>query len=351
MLKKRLLYIDPLSFTGHVNFNKIYIKELYKMNLNINFVFKDGYSHKLGVKNDVLTIPNEFYSSNKGLLTRLNNIRILRYIDKKISLEDYDYVILSSYDTISLFFSGIKCKLILVNHNTLQGLENRIKRFFFKSISKNNIHIVFEEYMKDYLSTIGVHNVNKISHGFMKSITKTEINKNFFFEGSEVSLNDFEKVLFIPSLHHLDQIFIENLIIDKGFVSFLESNNILLVIKTNLKIKNESINIQFIMKNLTKREYQTVFLRSNLIIIKYPLTYKYRISAIFLECVVNNKTCLLNKTDALIYYKKYINYESYYETKEDLYNQIIKNLDLDISIKFSKWMNAKSDFKKFFELN
>jgi len=350
-MTKKLLYIDPLSHSRHINFNKIYIRELNKFHLNIDFVFKDGYSHKLGVKKDTLTIPNEFYSSSKDLLSRLNNIRILRYIDKKISLEDYDYIILSSYDAISLFFSGIKCKLILVNHNTLQGLENRIKRFFFKSISKNNIHIVFEEYMKEYLSKIGVQNVNKISHGFMQPIITTEINKNFFFEGSELSLNDFEKILFIPSLHHLDQIFIEDLVIDKGFVSFLESNNILLVIKTNLKIKNESINIQFITKNITKREYQTVFLRSNLIIIKYPLTYKYRISAIFLECVVNNKTCLLNKIDALIYYKKYINYESYYDTKEDLYNQIIKNLDLDISIKFSKWMNSQSDFKKFFELN
>lgn len=351
MSKKKLLYIDPHSHKGHVNFNKIYIRELYKRNLNIDFIFRDGYSIDLGTKKDILTIPNDFYSSNKGLLSRLNNFRILRYIDKKMSLEDYDYVILSSYDAITVFFSGIKCKLILVNHNTLQGLENRIKRFFFKSISKNNIHIVFEEYMKEYLFAIGVQNVYKISHGYMKPITKTEINKNFCFEGSEVSLNDFKKVLFIPSLHHLDQNFIEELIIDKGFISFLENNNILLIIKTILEIKSESINIQFITKNLTKREYQTVFLRSNLIIIKYPLSYKRRVSAIFLECVVNNKTCLLNKIDALFFYSKYINYDSYYNTRKDLYDQIINNLDLDISIKFSKWMDAKSDFEKFFELN
>jgi hypothetical protein len=348
-MTKKILYIDPLSLYGHVNFNKIHIRELLSLDFNIDFIFKSGYSSSLGTKENILTLPSYLYSKNNSIFSRLNDIKILRYITKRINFNEYDYVILSSYDEISLFFSGISTELILINHNNLQSLENSIKRFFFKRISNTNIHIVLENYMIDYLLNFKIKNVFKIGHGLPDPIKLSETKSIITIGNCLINLDDFKKIIFIPSLSQIDEEFILGLLSDLDFINFLNNNNVLLLLKTNLNIKTKLNNFYLISEVLSDIDFNSIFFKSNLVIIKYPIYFKNRVSAIFFQCVSNNKTCLINKIEPLYIYNDNINYDCFYETKEELISKIKILLSMDMKFKYIKINELKSDYNLFFK--
>ena len=64
---KKILFIDPLSSDGHVNFNKIFIRELFKEEVTIDFIFKKGYNEKIRLPkiNVIETIPDFFLIKGK----------------------------------------------------------------------------------------------------------------------------------------------------------------------------------------------------------------------------------------------------------------------------------------------
>ncbi len=345
---KKILFIDPLSQYGHVNFNKNYIKELRYRKFKIDFVFKEGYEKNFSIKKNILNIPKKLFVESNRLISIYHEILKLRYINNNLDLNKYDYIFLSSYNEIGIYFSGIKSKLILINHNNLQGLDNSLKLFFYKKISRNNCQIVFENYMKKYLESIGVTNVFKISHGFSERMIN--FNNNHIYKNKLASLKfgDFNKVIFISSVNKLDKKFFQELILDEKFITYLKDKNCLLVIKSKLNLLCNSRNIRLINYVLTDFEYNSIFMRSDLIIIKYPDFFKRRVSAVFFECVNNNKTCLIYKTETFLNYKNLINYDPYFNSKNELIEKISINLNLNMPTKFTISMNIRSDFTNFF---
>lgn len=345
---KKILYIDPLSQYGHVNFNKNYIKELRDKKFKIDFVFKEGYEKNFSIKKNILNLPKKLFVESNSLVSIYHDILKLRYINHNLDLTVYDYIFLSSYHEIAIYFSGIKSKLILINHNNLQRLDNSLKLFFYKKISRNNCQIVFENYMIKYLESIGVTNVFKISHGFSERMINLNNSHTYKNKLASLKFNDFNNVIFISSVNELDKEFFQQLILDEKFITYLKNKNCLLVIKSELNFLCNSTNVRLINYVLTDIEYNSIFMRSDLIIIKYPHFFKRRVSAVFFECVNNNKTCLIYKTETFLKYKNSINYDPYFNSKNELIEKISTNLNLNMRTKFSISMNIKSDFSNFF---
>jgi len=321
--ENKILYIDPLSPNGHINFNNIQIKSLYKIFDSIDFSFKKGYEKKICIKNTetIFLIPEKFYkSTNNKIITRINLLKILRYIKKNIDLSIYDFIIFSSYEEISLYFSFIKYPLILVNHNNIVNLNNPIKRFFFKKVAKNNINLVLNDYIKDYLIKMGIQNIEVINHGLPLPMDNKILKQNF--SGKFSFIDNFEWVIFSASSSSSDKIFIDSLLPNKAFQSFLNKNNILFILKGDYTNHSHSNNIYIINNYLTDKEYQYLFLKCSIILICYPPSFKYRVSATLLECMTNNKLCLLSDIEALGVYKHFFKYNPYYKTVDDLINKI-----------------------------
>ena len=310
------MYIDPFSSDGHINFNKIFIRELLKEEVIIDFVFKKGYNEKIKLPkiNVIETIPDFFFNNKKSIVTnKLCEIKKMNYINKVVNLSNYDLIILSSYDTVALYLSSIKKKLFLINHNNLQGLNNRIKLFFFKKISMTHAHIVFENYMKIYLKSIGIKNVFKISHGLPNKINPTfKIN---YLE--KLKRNNFKKSIFIHSSSSSDFDFVQKIILDEEFNNFLNSNDILLIIKGNYELNN-STNTLVLKKYLTTDEYNYFFITSDIILIPYKNSFKNRVSAILHECVSNNKPFICSDIESFRVYESLINYKPYFKSINDL---------------------------------
>lgn len=320
---KKLLFVDPLSPEGHINFNKIYINALSNIFVSIDFAFKKGYEEKLSISKDdkVYLIPAKYYiNSNNKISNRVRYIQIFRHIKKYCNINNYDFVIFSSYEEISLYLSFINRPLILINHNNISGLQDNIKLFFFKKLAKKNINIVFENYMKDYLLSLGINNVYTIHHGLPKSHDEKLLNNSKLIEDFSC-INNFRYVIFSPSSTSTDINFLETLISNDVFNVFLRDNDILLILK-NKHLNSNSKNIKIVKNYLTDLQYQYIFLRSHLIIIPYSDKFLYRVSGVLFESMANDKICLFSDIKALQIYIDFFNYDPIFNTVDDLINRI-----------------------------
>jgi hypothetical protein len=340
----KVLYVDPLSPSGHINFNLIYIEALVKIFDSIDFAFKDGYEEKLFIPNNskIYVIPKKYYKySNNKIINRLMLFKIFRYIKKNFNINHYDYVIFSSYEEIALYLNFYNRNLIIINHNNLKGLNNPVKLHFFKKIAEKNVNVVFDNSMRDYLSSLGLTNIHTINHGLPKPYNK-KIIENQEMVNQFSYLKNYKYILFTPSNLSVDNQFIKQLITDNEFKSFLKNSKTLLILKS-YKINVDSKNIRVINSFLTDLEYQYLFLKSNLIILPYPNTFNYRVSAVLFECMTNNKMCLTSDIPALKIYKKYFNYNPSFNTVSELMNKVS-------IIKKNKNLNDESLYKKLNQL-
>jgi len=349
--QSKILYVDPLSPRGHINFNKIYIEELLKIYTNVDFAFKENYIDKLSInyKNKVYSIPDKLYDKSKSKIrNRFNYYKILSYIKKNCNIDSYDYIIFSSYEEISLYFSKFKKKLILINHNNISGLRNPIKLFFFRKNAIQHINIVLEDYIKEYLLTLNIPNVYTLYHGLGDPYDRALINNSSLSNEFDY-LHKFKYVIFSPSSTSSDNDFLYNLINNSNFTSFLMENEILLIVKSN-HLDNNHVNLKIIKSYLSDSQYQYLFLKSDLILLSYPNSFTFRVSAILLECMSNNKLCLISDIPSLSIYRDYFNYSPFFKSIEDLKDKIqivMKSQHLTIS-PYKDISIYKPDFKKLF---
>lgn len=301
-----LLYIDIISSPSHKNFNNIYLKNIKNLGIDIFTIFREGYSECIDVYgiNNLFKVPNKLYKGNGSFSKRLSYIKILFYIKQRINVFDYDYIIMSSYEEISLFFSFYYQNIILINHNNLANLGNRLKRIIFKFISYRKTHVVFEGYFKDYCLQIGVSNVKVVSHGLPEPISKSTINHDVLkgYLGPE-QYN--YRVIFSPSSSSVDRDFIDNMLLDDKFTDFLEKNQWVFIVKGS-GYKVCSKNVIIINNYLSEIEYNSLLIRSDIVLLSYPVSHKYRVSAVFFECVANNKLMIMSDIELFKSYENYI---------------------------------------------
>ena len=320
---KRILYIDPFSTYGHKNFNEIKIRNLACLEVELTCVFRDGYFEELHFekkKTRLYKIPKKYYKGNRSsFFNRIEMIKILRHVKRELNFKDFDKIILAAYDNIALYFSFIREEIFLVNHNNLAGLDNKIKLFFFKQISKRNIHLVFEDYMREYLNSIGIAKVISVSHGLpnefkaIGDLPPTSL--------TDLKIEQYSNLIFVPSSSSSDVFFIDKLINDSSFQNYLKENNILLVLRGDYEV-TQNKNIQIINKYLSKIDYRYLLIKSSIIIIKYPASFKYRTSAVFLDCVANNKIVLISEIEAFKQLESKINYNPYFTTIDELIDKV-----------------------------
>mgnify|MGYP000371239299 FL=1 len=256
---KKILYIDPFSSHSHINFNKIYIDALKNHKVELDFAFKEDYAKKIGITERCYDIPSKFFlKGNNGWKNRISQIRMLIFLNRKLKFKKYDMILLSSFDEISLFFSFVNANFVLINHNNLIGLGSFVKRFFYKLISKDNIQIVFEHFMKEYLFSLGIKNVMEIKHGFLEKFDENILVENDFVNG--LNLTRFRKIIFAPSSSSGDKSFFMELLTDANIQKKLEENSILLILKGDFVI-GQNGNIKVISEYLSEKSI-SIFIHS-----------------------------------------------------------------------------------------
>lgn len=325
-VEKKILYIDPLLQNGHVNFNNIYIENLRKSGYLLEFVFVSGYEDKLNIDSSevVYSIPKFFFKKDLGKLgNRIAYFFALLFIKFFVDFKKYDLIIFSSFEEVSFFLSNIK-KCCLINHiNVSTSVESKVKYFFLNKVLINNSLIVLDKETKSYLSSKGNYKIYVQPHGLpnAKSLIHTNEDDEFGYIFDE--LIKYKKILFSPSESSSDKDFINELIRSNKFMEYLEQEDILFVYKDKSPVVRR--NILVISGFLSQNAYDYLFLKSNIILIAYPKNFKYRVSGVLLECMANDKPCVVSRIDTLESYSDFFKYDAFYSNIDELI-QIIGDL-------------------------
>ena len=135
----------------------------------------------------------------------------------------------------------------------------------------------------------------------------------------------FNTIIFIPTGQKYGDSFVKGILENTNLKKFLKREKILLVIKDkNIKSCNE--NILVINTYISNEEYKSLFLISTLILLDYPKSFKYRISAVLFESFSCGKACLLSEIESFTSYRYHFNYDPYYSDIETLISSIKKYL-------------------------
>lgn len=322
---KKILFIDVYCPNGHINLNKNFINQFNNLGYELDFVLKKGYNNNIGINEDSLiwSVPNFFYKGKSPIVVRFNLFIMLLLLRSKVNTRKYDYVFFSSYDEISLWFSGFSGNFILVNHSNIVGLENPLKRFFIKKLAKSSINIVFADFIKVAAEKYGLENLKVQQIGLSNAYYIDRKKQQQILLGiSEKLINkDLNAIIFVPTGQKYGDSFIKKIIDSTIFTKFLQREKILLVIKDkNIESSNE--NILVLKTYISNEEYQSLFLASTLILLSYPKSFKYRISAVLFESFSSKKACLLSEIEGFTSYSNYFNYNPFYSDIESLISRI-----------------------------
>lgn len=322
-MRKKILYIDPFYQTGHSDFNNGYIKSLRETGAILHFVVVKGYEKHLNIaENEILYKISTFLERTDfgGFGNRICHLIALFLIRLKIRFSDYDKVFFSNFDEISFYFSGIK-NAILVPHINISESSNKVKFFFLNKVLQKNTCIAFNQSISNYLSQKGNYKIMEQPLGLPEPIRLTQ--KANFTAKEQQLINDlsaYNKILFSPSAQSSDTEFIQNLIDDTAFLAMLKNENIAFVAKGNFTSQNE--NIIVINYYLSTDLYQYLFLKSDCILLAYPESFQYRVSAVLFECFANNKRCLMPNTEAFTVCENHFNYNPFFNNIDGLTEKV-----------------------------
>lgn len=179
MAAKKLLYIDPQCPPGHASFNGIWIKALAESGtFDVTLAFPAEYERRLDYdrrKCRFLEIPPSWIPTpggkNRGplarLLLRFRRIARLRKMLAFLRPQDYDLVLLSSFDTPVAFFSPMQSHFVWVGHNLAEQVDRHaVSRIMLRRIGAKSHLVALGPYTAEKLQECGVRNVLEIPLGF-----------------------------------------------------------------------------------------------------------------------------------------------------------------------------------------
>lgn len=319
---KKILFIEYTLEVGHTNYNRIHIDALMSQGNDVHLILHQYTKERLPYPDSqyALVLPH-FLRRRNGWLEPLKNRIIyflaLLYIRLKVNLNDYEQIILSSYDEVSLSIMPLCRNMRLTSHGNGLGFENPIKRKLLKHLARHNTFIVFNEEMRRPFLDNGIEQVDIVSHG---CIPPYQFHPNVTIP---VDVSGYETVIFHPSSSP-DSDFIAQLAGNSELLSLLEKENMLLILRNCHKKGWDSRHVKIINHYLSTDEYQQMFLHSDIILIAYPDDFRFRVSGVSYECVANGKRLLAKRLPTLNYCREFYNYNPMFDNVSQLCERIIE---------------------------
>lgn len=339
---KKILFIDPLSPEGHIQYNKYWLKLLDELNVEYEIVCKDGYEKEFKVNKDKIKflVPNNYYK-NKKILKKWDIFKyikkeytILKKIYENINEDDYEYVIFSSFENISFYFfkKFHKKNNCIILHNNLRKINNFFIKYILRRLSKKNCLISLSEEIEDNLKKFGI---------------KTKLIRHPI---SDLKIKNIEEeLIFSPSKNSCNESLIYSLFKNEELKKIVDNSKINIYIRSQIHNFQEKA-ITMSSKYLSEEEYLELFSKSFLVLLPYQNHFENRVSNVFFEAIANNKIILASESKGLKYFSKF-NEEKifYYKDVNDLIEKIkyiIKNKKR-LSEKNFKVIPYKYSFNKF----
>ena len=113
----------------------------------------------------------------------------------------------------------------------------------------------------------------------------------------------------------------------------------ILIIKGN-HINTISERVFFLPTYIEERFFTAALLNCNIVLLNYPISFQYRVSGIFFECLANSIPLIVSNINSFVQYADNFNYNPFYN---DL-NQLYKTIEYLINVEkgFSPYKNLET---------
>lgn len=296
----KILVIDPLSPFGHKDINKVFLDSISK-EFEVIYIASSSFTDI--VPSHISFIPIESSLFTLGVNSFQNRWRISKVIitiSKHLRRLTPDVVFYMSYETITfsilyrLFLNkfGPETKTFLMNHLNIDELsESFLKRLFFLFIPLSCVHVVYEDFIRDYVRRHFGRNTLTFHHN-LNSYKRRYICNSFpyqnFFEGEHMTY------IVAPSGNSFNEVILNEIMAldDDGYLS---NHNIRVFIK-NRKIRYQSDHLIITNAYLSDDEYSYVLDKSSYILLPYDLKYRYRASGVYFDALTFSKPIIFSGT-------------------------------------------------------
>lgn len=280
----KILYLDFLYPEGHIRQNTTYISCLSKIAEVYVLSPKGRYDC---LPPEVEVIENDSLEIKEGkFLNRFSSLKIMLISALEARKLKPDYIFVSSYETIvfaigRLFFRK-KDRLFLLNHFNVDELSNKVKSSFFKIYKHKVNHIVFEDFIENYL--IETHKLDKnkihiLPHQLNENLSEAS-KKNIYNCVGLSNSNDEEVIAKI-----IDTEKKKKLIKKAGYKIILKSKS--------MDFDNGFLKV--IKGFLNSDKYNEYINNCQCIYMPFPSSFRYRMSGTLVDALSNNKKVLGRK--------------------------------------------------------
>jgi len=293
----KILYLDFLCPKRHLNLDINQINRLSNIG-DIYVVSQKGRYENLppNVRNiekkSIEIKPGKIRNRASSLKTML----ISAIESRKI---DHDFIIVSSFETmmfaIGRYLFEKNDKIILFHHFNTDELSSKIKAFFFRMYMNKVKHIVFSEFIKDYLiNKFGINpkNVFVLPH-HMNKIKITNDNKNEYRCVGLSSSNDEKVIGDIIHKEEKDELF--------------KKMKIKVVLKSK-EFEFDNGYLKVVKGYLEKEVFDDFIDKAQSIYMPFPTSFQFRMSGTLIDALTNSKIVYGSDIPVMRHYSK--NYPS-----------------------------------------
>lgn len=296
----KILFCDFLFQRGNRHVDSCMIDIMAQTN-DVYLLMNDDFLQSEVVKNvqNIKVLGNKLYQNPHKLISyRIQIFKRMALAAKVAKNIKPDLIYISTYRTsvfpFGLLFFSRHSKIVVVENNNIDELKHWTHRFLYKSFANKVHHLVYESFFKDYLvSKIGVKEqvIHVVPHFQYKEEKQLVHNRT--------SIKSFDCIAISWSN---DENLVRELVKIEEEEHPLERNNI------NLKIKCRGYNYssdcitidgEFIPKN----EYDALYSNCKLVLVPFPLSYKYRMSGCIVDAFSNHKVVVSTELELSKFYE------------------------------------------------
>lgn len=148
----KILYADQIYYKEHRYFDNKTIQNLSKV-CDLTVLSPDNWYKQIDGVKYVFGAVDIYKKQKTHLNSIIGAVKNSFFIARKIKELKPEVVILGEYEILVYFLLGrlFKSRIILIHHNNLDQLGNRIKRFMFGHFKNKVFHCVLEPYIKKWL--------------------------------------------------------------------------------------------------------------------------------------------------------------------------------------------------------
>jgi len=292
----RILVFDTWLPLAH---RKLYnsIIELLSRSNKLIVINKGGY---YDIKSENITYVNiPLLDVEHGGLWYKRFVHFVNFFMARIGIlgNKYDSVLVTTYHTRHFKWQKRwldKKELYLMEHYNVDDIAKPSMLSHYLSYANKVHHLVFAPFIGDYLHSLGVD--NKLIHFIHHPLFTVNVPVSAKRDDAYINVLS-------PGLSN-DEAIMDSIIEYEREFGILERNKVRLLLRSKKEYINIPSSIQFIKGFLSNEEYEELYNAADIVLVIYPLTYRFRFSSVILNSMTKHKVLLGNNIDIVQYFSE-----------------------------------------------